>query len=240
MSRPHLILVPGLMCDMTVWTHQAEHLGTAATIAIPDHGRIDSLPKMAEAILERAPERFALAGHSMGARVAFEVFRQAPERITGISLMDTAYAPRQPGAAGEAEASQRYALLDIARKRGTRAMGEVWVQKMVHPDRLSDTTLLDAILDMFARKTADNFAAQIRALLDRPDATPLLPQIQCPALVLCGRQDAWSDLAQHEQMAARIPHSTLAVVEDCGHMSTMERPEEVTDAMHAWLTSLSV
>jgi pimeloyl-ACP methyl ester carboxylesterase len=240
MSKHHLILVPGLMCDATVWAHQARQLETATTIAIPDHGSIDSLGKMAEAILKTAPARFAIAGHSMGGRVALEVFRRAPDRIEGMALMDTAYAPRPAGAPGEAEASQRYALLDIARKEGTRAMGKVWVQNMVHPDRLSDTALLNSILDMFSRKTPDVFAAQIKALLERPDATPLLTEIHCPTMVLCGRQDAWSTLSGHKEIAARIAHSELVVIEDCGHMSTMERPEHVTAAMNAWLTFLSV
>ena len=116
-------------------------------------------------------------------------------------------------------------------------MGAVWVQRMVHPNRLPDTVLLNAILDMIGRKTAEVFAAQIKALLDRPDATPLLEKIQCPAIVLCGRQDTWSILSQHEQMAAKIPYSRLVVIEECGHMSTMERPEHVTAAMRNWLTS---
>jgi pimeloyl-ACP methyl ester carboxylesterase len=240
MSKRHLILVPGLMCDAAVWAHQARQLETTATIEIPDHGSIDSLGKMAEAILKSAPARFVIAGHSMGGRVAFEVFRRAPDRVDGMALMDTAYAPRPAGALGDAEAEQRYALLDIARKEGTRAMGKVWVQNMVHPNRLSDTVLLNSILAMFSRKTPDVFAAQIKALLERPDATPLLTEIRCPTMVLCGRQDAWSSLSRHEEITARIAHSELVVIEDCGHMSTMERPERVTAAIHAWLTSLSV
>ena len=119
-------------------------------------------------------------------------------------------------------------------------MARDWVQNMVHPDRLSDTVLLNSILDMFSRKTPDVFAAQIKALLERPDATPLLTEIRCPTMVLCGRQDAWSGLSRHEEIAARIAHSDLVVIENCGHMSTMERPEPVTAAMLAWLTSLSV
>ena len=238
MSKHHLILVPGLMCDAAVWAHQARQLETAATIAIPDHGSIDSLGNMAEAILKSAPARFAIAGHSMGGRIAFEVFRRAPDRIEGMALMDTAYAPRPAGAPGEAEAAQRYALLDIARTEGTRAMAKIWVQNMVHPHRLSDTALVNSILDMFSRKTPDVFAAAIKALLERPDAAPLLTEIQCPTMVLCGRQDAWSGLNRHEEIAARIAHSDLVVIEDCGHMSTMERPEHVTAAMKAWLNSL--
>jgi len=236
MSISHLILVPGLMCDETVWAYQARELETLTRVTIADHGSLNSLGKMADAILNLAPERFAIAGHSMGGRVAFEVFRRAPERIAGIALMDTAYGPRRDGIAGEEEASARYALLEIARKNGTRAMGAVWVRPMVHRSRRADTALIDAILDMIGRKTPDIFAAQIKALLERPDATPLLEKIQCPAMVLCGRQDSWSTLSQHEKMAAQIPQNRLVVIEECGHMSTLERPEPVTAAMRDWLT----
>jgi pimeloyl-ACP methyl ester carboxylesterase len=238
MSKPHLILVPGLLCDDSVWEHQTRNLQDIAHITIADHGSLDSLPAMADAILERAPRYFALAGHSMGGRVAFQVFRRAPERIIGIALLDTASTARPAGAQGEEESKRRLGLLKKALKEGMRAMGAEWLPRMVHPDRLSDAQLMNAILDMIERKTPEIYAAQIKALLERPDVTALLPEIQCPALVLCGRQDGWSVLAHHEEMASMIPNSRLAVVENCGHMSTMERPAEVTAALRDWLRSV--
>jgi pimeloyl-ACP methyl ester carboxylesterase len=238
MAKPDLILVPGLLCDEAVWEHQARGLRDLAAITVADHGSLDSLTDMADRILAAAPQRFAIAGHSMGGRVALQVFRRAPEQVIGIALLDTASTGRAAGVAGEEEARQRYRLLEKARTEGMRAMGWEWVQRMVHPDRLSDASLIEPILRMIARKTPDIFAAQIKALLERPDATTLLDRIRCPALVLCGRQDAWSVLAHHEEMASRIPGSRLAVIEDCGHMSTMERPAEVTAALRKWITSL--
>jgi pimeloyl-ACP methyl ester carboxylesterase len=236
MSKPHLILVPGLLCDRAVWEHQIQQLRAAADITIADHGVLDSLVKMAMPILDRAPERFALAGHSMGGRVAMEVYRSAPERVTRLALLDTAYAPFPTAKQGTQERQQRYALLAKAHHEGMRTMGAEWAQNMVHPSRLSDHELMNAILDMIQRKTPDIFASQIKALLERPDASPVLPTIRCPTLVLCGRQDAWSGLAEHERMARMIPNSRLAIIEHCGHMSTMERPIEVTAAMQEWLT----
>ena len=235
MPKPHLILVPGLLCDDSVWEHQTRDLQDIANVTIANHGSLDSFQAMADAILESAPRYFALAGHSMGGRVAFQVFRRAPERLIGIALLDTASTARPAGIRGEEEAEQRYRLLEKARKEGMRTMGTEWIQPMVHPERLSDARLMNAILDMIARKTPDVFAAQIKALLERPDVTAVLPQIQCPALVLCGRQDGWSVLAHHEEMASMIPNSRLTVVENCGHMSTMERPAEVTAALRDWL-----
>ncbi len=235
---PHLILVPGLMCDAEVWTHQARELGALTTVEIFDPGDRDSLGGMAEALLARAPAHFALAGHSMGGRIAMEVMRRAPGRVTHLALMDTNYLPRSPEEGGGREADNRYALLDIARRQGVRAMAARWVQGMVHPVRLEDADLIESIISMMARKTPGMFASQIHALLHRPDAAPVLTGLQCPTLVLCGRQDSWSVPARHQEMAALISRSRLVVVEECGHMSTMERPEAVTAAMRDWLTSL--
>jgi pimeloyl-ACP methyl ester carboxylesterase len=234
MPKPHLVLIPGLVCDETVWKDQVPALNTVAEISIADHKQIDSLGGMAEAILDRAPARFAVAGHSMGGRVALEIFRRAPQRVTGIALMDTNYTPRPAGAAGEKEAAGRYALLDKARRDGMRAMAAQWAQPMVHPDRVADAALMNAILAMIERKSPDIFAAQIKALLERPDAGPLLPTIHCPSLVLCGRQDSWSVLAVHEKMGQSIGGTRFVVIENCGHMSTMERPLEVLQAMSGW------
>jgi pimeloyl-ACP methyl ester carboxylesterase len=114
-------------------------------------------------------------------------------------------------------------------------MAERWVANMVHPARRGEQALIDPILDMFARKTPATFAAQIRALLARPDAAPLLGAVDCPALVLCGREDSWSPLARHEEMARAMSGSELVAVKECGHMAPMERPREVAGAMSRWL-----
>ena len=238
MAPTPLVLLPGLMCDRAVWGDTLPALGGGRDTDIAAYGAIDSLGGMAERVLELAPRRFAMAGHSMGGRVALESFRRAPERVAGLALLDTNYLPRPAGEAGAREERERRALLELARASGTRAMGEKWVQSMVHPARLGDRALIEAILDMFARKSADIFAAQIRALLDRPDAGPLLPAIRCPALVSCGREDSWSPLARHEAMAAAISGARLAVIEDCGHMAPMERPREVAAALAAWLAAV--
>jgi pimeloyl-ACP methyl ester carboxylesterase len=240
MSTPRhpLVLIPGLLCDATVWPHQRAALGDIADIRIADHGMLDSLPAMARAILVNAPPRFAIAGHSMGGRVAFEVYRAAPERISGIALMDTGYHALPPGVAGEKEVAGRHALLDIARREGMRAMAIQWVQGMVHTARLSDRPLIDSILDMFEGKTPDIYAAQTCALINRPDATPVMPTIRCPTLVLCGHEDSWSPVQRHLEMSAAIPGSTFVDIPDCGHMCTMERPEAVNAAMRKWFLSV--
>lgn len=107
---------------------------------------------------------------------------------------------------------------------------------MVHPDRLRDQKLMDAICDMFERSSPQQFEAQIEALLARPSATALLAQIHVPTLVLCGMEDSWNTLEQHREMAALIDCSVLVGIPGCGHLSTLERPQAVGDALRAWLT----
>lgn len=111
-------------------------------------------------------------------------------------------------------------------------MAARWLPPMLHPDH---SALLQPLTGMIMRSTPETFANQQRALLDRPDARTVLPLIQCPTLVLCGRQDAWSPVSQHEEIAASIAHAKLVIVEDCGHMSPVEQPAAVTDALREWL-----
>jgi pimeloyl-ACP methyl ester carboxylesterase len=239
MTFPYrIVLLPGLACDRAAWAAQVAALQDRAACIVADYGVLDSLPAMADAVLAQVAGELAIAGHSMGGRVALEIYRRAPNRVRGLALLDTGYEARPQDDAGERERAGRMELVELARLRGMRAMAQQWVRPMVHPDRLRDSALMDTILDMFERKTVDVFEAQQRALLARPDATQLLSEIACPTLVLCGREDAWSPPARHEEMARRIAKSRLVVVERCGHMCTMERPDEVSAALGAWLTTI--
>jgi pimeloyl-ACP methyl ester carboxylesterase len=230
-----IVLVPGLLCDATVWESQGRALARFGRVRVADHGSLDSLSGMADRILKESSERFAIAGHSMGGRVALEVYRAAPQRVLGIALMDTGCKPLSGGEEGKREEEGRAALLAKARAEGMRAMAREWVRGMVHPARLSDAGLIEAILDMFEAKTPEIYAAQIRALLGRPDASSVLTSIRCPALVLCGDEDWWAPSQRHRDMAAAISGSSFVEVARCGHMCTMECPREVNAAMRSWL-----
>lgn len=224
-----------MICDQTVWQEQIDALSNVAVCSCPDYGSLDSLPAMAEAVLQAAPQRFSVAGHSMGGRIALEIYRRAPQRVTRIALFNTGYLPLAEGAPGAEETRKRGELVALANTQGMRAMLKVWLPPMIDSRRHNDTALVNAIAEMMSRKTPEIFAAQVRALINRPDATAVLEQIRCPALLLTGREDGWSPSAQHAAMAAKIPGSQLVVVPNSGHMSTMERPAEVSAALRTWL-----
>jgi pimeloyl-ACP methyl ester carboxylesterase len=217
-----VFLLPGLLCDETIWADQRDAL---SDVVIPDFRYVDSIEAMAQLVLDAAPERFSVAGHSMGGRVALEVVRLAPDRVVRLALLDTGVHLRAAD-----EEVKRQALVDLARSQGMDALAARWLPPMLHPDH---SALLEPLTEMVKRSTPETFANQQRALLNRPDARAVLQGIHCPTLVLCGRQDAWSPLSQHEEIAASIPQSKLAIVDDCGHMSPVEQPAVVTK----WLSS---
>jgi pimeloyl-ACP methyl ester carboxylesterase len=236
--KTSLLLIPGLLCDETVWASQVEHLADIVAPLVVPNGPDDSLGSLAESIIARAPPRFVLAGHSMGGRIALEVARRAAERLLGIALLDTGFEPLAAGEHGEREAAGRQALLAMARRDGMRAMARTWLQGMIYPPRLGDFELVDAILDMLERKTPDFYELQIRALLARPPAAGVLSSLRCPALALCGREDAWAPPSRHAAMAEMAQRGTLEVIPECGHMSTMERPQAVNAALRTWLETV--
>jgi pimeloyl-ACP methyl ester carboxylesterase len=235
MAKPALLLLPGFLCDETVWREQIAAFGEEFDCSIAGYAMLDSLPAMAAHVLKTAPSAFALAGHSMGGRVALEVFRLAPERVTRIALFDTGCEGLPAGEPAKAEIQARRRLLDIARNRGMRAMSYEWIPPMIHPDRWQDAELIEEIVRMMERSTPDRFEAQMNALLSRPRTIDLLARISCPALILTGQDDGWSPPERHREMAVAIPGATLSIVPECGHMSTMERPADVNRAMRAWL-----
>jgi pimeloyl-ACP methyl ester carboxylesterase len=202
---------------------------------VVEQGDALSLAGLAQQLLDHAPDHMLLAGHSMGARIVLEAVRLAPERIHGVALMDTGYLPRLAGEAGAQEERNRMALLEVAQTQGVRAMAKVWAQGMVHPDRLSDNALMEDILHMFAQKNVHDFERQIQALLNRPDASCVLQALKVPTVLVCGQQDAWSPPAQHVAMQQLVPHSSLDLIADAGHMAPMEQPQAVSKALRAWL-----
>jgi len=207
-ARTTLILVPGLLCDRLVWRETIAAFTATHDIVVPVLDDLDTIPAMAARLLSTAPQAFALAGHSLGGRIALEVLRQAPQRVSALALLDTGVHPCSPG-----EPQQRQALLDIAAAQGMRAVARAWLPPMVHPARRAEPAFMEPLEAMIARRTPRTFRNQVTALLDRPDATPVLGSIRCPTCVICGRQDEWSPPAQHESIAARIASGDLVEAE---------------------------
>ena len=223
------------MCDAAVWAAQRsalERQSFRVQIAADPLG--SPLAVLGQEILDRHAGPLLVAGHSKGGRVALEVARRAGDRLRGLALLDTGYKARDAGAAGSDERESRMQLVAMAVAAGMSAAGTAWVQGMVHPARLADGRLIADIVNMFARHSPEQFAAQQRALLERPDAADVLASLRCPTLVLCGAQDRWSPPAQHAEIAGMVSGATLVQIPDCGHMSTMERPDEVSGALLQW------
>ena len=236
MSQAPLLLVPGLMCDHTSWAPMLPYLNPHIAHTTIDHGDADSLVAMAERILENAPAVFDLAGHSMGGRVALEVMRLAPRRVRRLALLGTGYRAKESGEAGAEELRKRQVLLDIARTQSVRAMAIEWVKPMVAPSRLSDTVFVEQIITMICRKSEGIFKRQIKALIERPDASDVLSQVQIPTLVMAGAFDSWATPAQHQEIANHIPAKPeVAVIAPSGHMVMMEEPQLVAQQLNQWL-----
>lgn len=229
-ARVPLLLVPGLLCDAALWSHQIEHLADIADMRVADITGADSLAGMAEAALAVAPPRFAVAGLSMGGYTAQEIMRRAPDRVIKLALLDTS-----ARADNEEQAARRRSFMEQTKIGDFKGVTSRLLQLLVHPGRLADTPLTDEIVEMAVRVGRDAFLRGQTALLSRPDGRRDLAKINCPTLVLCGRQDLVTPLDWHEELAAAIPQSKLVVIEECGHLSTMERPHAVTAVLRYWL-----
>lgn len=225
-----LILIPGLLCTRALWRPQIDALGGLTRIEVADHTRRDSMAGLAEDILAQAPERFALAGLSMGGYIALEILRQAPSRVTRLALLDTnarADTAEQKKARGD--------FIALARRGKFRGVTPQLLPNLIHSSRLGDHELKLTIIHMARDVGVEAFIRQETAIMNRLDSRPYLKDIACPTLVLCGRQDKPSPLELHQEMVDLIPGAHLEVVEDCGHLATLEKPKEVNAAMKAWL-----
>jgi pimeloyl-ACP methyl ester carboxylesterase len=225
-----VVLLHGLLCDDSIWQHQVAGLGDIADVVVPVYRSATSLDEMAGTALASVTGRIALAGHSMGARVALEMWRSAPERITRLALFDF-------GVVGvsEGEHAQRRALTALSAEQGMGAVAQTWVASMVRPESREDASLMTSLHAMVETYTPAEHAAQVEALLNRRDLWSLLPTITVPTLVAVGRQDPWRGVDHHREIAAAIPGSRFEVIEDCGHMAPAEQPEVVLELLRGWL-----
>lgn len=226
----NVFMLSGLLCDDTVWRGFSHRLEERIRVSLIEFSDFDDLSLMAESVLDIAPATFALVGHSMGARVALEIYRKAPERIERLALLDTGVHPRKPN-----EAESRQKLVELAFEQGMAALAQVWLPPMVHPSFAQNDEAMKPLSDMVKRMTPEIYARQVKALLSRPDANSVLSKITCPTLVGVGQDDAWSPYDQHLHIAQQIPDSQLITFEQSGHMAPFEAPMQVEAAIRAWL-----
>lgn len=227
-----LLFLPGLICDARIYV--AQRAAFADSHAVNSYGLADSLAEMARIALAAADrlgaQRFDLFGHSMGGRVALEVFRLAPQRVRRIALVSTGVHPLGPN-----EPASRAALQALGHEQGFEALVDHWLEPMVAEANRADPAIYGPMREMCLSMGQAVFDAQIRALVTRPEVETLLPSITCPALVMTGEQDTWAPPAQHAAIAAGLANSQLVVVPGAGHMIQAEAPEAVNDAITRWL-----
>lgn len=225
-----LVLLCGLLCDRFVWELVAEQLADIADVSIVSFAGFNDLSVMADHVLSAAPPNFALAGHSMGGRIALEVYRQAPQRVNHIALLNTGVHPRR-----DSEIQARQGLLELSLKEGMEALVDAWLPPMMSKSALGDLELTSQLRAMVLRHSTEDFRGEIQALLNRPNAEEVLPLISVPTLLISGSEDTWSPTIQHREIQQQTPGSQLLELEGVGHMSTVEAPEKIATALRDWL-----
>lgn len=227
-----LVLLPGTLCDERMWQAQIAGLVDIASSTVADLSQDNSLHALAQRVLSQAPARFAVAGFSMGAVVAFELFRQAPERISHFAILDG-----KPDADTQERTQQRLKMIEYIRAHSMETvLNELLLPHYFHPANQNDPELIQLVTDMAHSFTPAIHERQIRALLDRPDSRPLLSEIKVPALTLAGEADRLCPPEWHRDMAARMANAECVIVPKAGHFVPLEQPEAVTAAMRIWLS----
>lgn len=229
------IFIPGLLCTAELYAPQIAALENRLDIAVGDHTRQDSMAAIAAHILSSAPERFVLAGLSMGGYVAFEIMRQAGERVQALILIDTG-----PHADSPEQTARRRELLSLAAAEGIAPVIERLMPLFIAEDRLEDAQLIETIRRMALETGPEAFARQQKAIMERPDSMPTLAQIRCPALVIVGEKDMLTPPDLARQIAGGISGAKLETVPGAGHLATLEKPEAVNAAIEGFLEEAGV
>ena len=225
-----VVLVPGLNCSARLYAEQVPALWQFGPVQVADHTRDDSMDAIAARILTHAPPRFALAGLSMGGYIALTIAREAPARVSKLALLDTSARPETPE-----QSERRKPQIALAQDGRFAEVPALQFPVFVHRNRQHDEALKRRVRVMAEETGAEAFLRQQKAIMTRPDMRPLLASIACPTLVLVGDGDELTPPQLSEEIAADIAGSRLVVVADCGHLSTMERPDAVNGALVEWM-----
>jgi pimeloyl-ACP methyl ester carboxylesterase len=227
-----VVLIPGLLASAQLYAPQLATLWPAGPVMIASHTRDDSVAGMARRILADAPPRFALVGLSMGGYVAFEILRQARARVAKLALLDT-----QARADSEEVRAGRRAQMQVARTAGLTQVVDALIPRILHPARANESALRALVHEMAAEVGLEGYLNQQSANSGRPDSRPELARIACPTLIVVGDCDLITPAELAREMAAGISGARLVVIPECAHLSTLERPQAVNEALRGWLAA---
>jgi pimeloyl-ACP methyl ester carboxylesterase len=226
-----IVLVPGLNCSARLYADQIPALWRFGPVQVADHTRDSSMDAIAARILAAAPQRFALAGLSMGGYLALTIVRHAPERVQKLALLDTSARPETPE-----QTERRRPQIALAEGGRFAEVPALQFPVFVHRNRQGDEALRERVRTMAEETGAQAFLRQQHALMTRADSRPSLTAIRCPTLVLVGDGDELTPPPLSQEIAAGVAGSRLVIVADCGHLSTMEQPDAVNRALVEWMT----
>lgn len=230
-----LLLLPGSLCTGMLFHAQISAFKDDREVVVADFSNCDSIEAMATKVLMEAPAEFALAGLSMGGIVAFEIFRQAPERIKRIALLDT-----NPRGELPENVPVRQEQINTVAQGGAESLRTLVSQQLMPKYAFDSEQLLKLeplVMEMALEVGTDEFINQWRALASRADSWSTLKDIRCPTLILCGIHDALCSEKLHRDMAQEIKHAKLEIIQEAGHLSTLDAPEQVNSALEDWLNS---
>jgi pimeloyl-ACP methyl ester carboxylesterase len=225
-----LVLVPGLLSSSRIYEPVIPQLWRSRAVMVANHLRDDSMAAIARRVLSEAPSRFALAGHSMGGYIAFEIMRQAPDRVAKLALLNTSARPDTPE-----QSERRRMLMRMAKEGKLRDVLDMIFPTFVHPSRVDDAALRKLVYDMGDDVGVEGFINHQTAIISRPDSRPTLGDIRCPTLVLASDRDLLLPKELSEEIAQGIAGARLTVIANCGHLSQPEQPQAVAEALIEWL-----
>lgn len=227
-----IVLVPGLLCSPRVYAEQIPELWRLGPVTVADHTRDSSMADIAGSILAAAPPRFALAGISMGGYISFEIMRQAPERVAKLALLDTQARPDLPE-----QSEKRRSLITLTERGKFAQIADMLLPTLVHRSHRNDEGLRRQVRLMAEETGPEAFIRQQTAIIHRADSRPTLASIRCPTLVLVGDGDELITPDKSAEIAAGIQGARMVTIANAGHLTTIEQPQAVTQALVEWLAN---
>lgn len=229
-TRPPVVLIPSQLCTEDLWMPQIPALEKLADVRVAVQRDHDNVGAMADALLQSLPPRFSIMGHAFGGFVAFEILRRAPGRVASLALLSSLARNDTPK-----QTARREGYLRLVEAGNFDGIIEERIPMLLHPDHVKDAALVAIVRKMAADTGAEAFLNQQRAIMARPDSRPSLGAISCPTLILYARQDGIATMEHQQEMLDGIPGPRFEIIEDSGHMMTLEQPDAVTQILCDWI-----